>query len=125
MRRGVANDLIIPRIGIQFNTTTMPLSSEAFPASLELTDGDSVLQVGWDDGQTSRIRLDVLRAACACALCQGHHPSQSLELTPAQFPGIRITDLAPVGRYAYHIVWSDGHDTGIYTLKMLRELSES
>jgi DUF971 family protein len=27
-----------------------------------------------------------------------------------------------VGRYAYHIVWSDGHDTGIYTLKMLREM---
>ena len=36
-----------------------------------------------------------------------------------------MTDIAPVGRYAYHIVWSDGHDTGIYTLKMLRELENS
>jgi DUF971 family protein len=30
-----------------------------------------------------------------------------------------------VGRYAYHIVWSDGHDTGIYTLKGLREMDNS
>jgi DUF971 family protein len=95
--------------------------SEAFPQSLELTDGDSVLQIAWDDGHISRLRLDALRAACSCAVCQGHHPSQSKNLKPDQFPGIRIADIAPVGRYAYHIVWSDGHDTGIYTLKTLRE----
>ena len=96
--------------------------SEAFPQSLELTDDDSVLQIAWDDGYTSRIRLDELRADCSCAVCKGHHPSQSKNLKPEQFPGIRIADIAPVGRYAYHIVWSDGHDTGIYTLKLLREL---
>lgn len=99
-------------------------SSKAFPLSLELTEQDSVLQITWDDGEVSRWPLPALRAACSCAMCQGHHPSQSLNLKPDQFPGIQITDLAPVGRYAYHIVWSDGHDTGIYTLKMLRELPE-
>jgi DUF971 family protein len=97
--------------------------SEAFPQSLELTDDDSVLQIVWDDKHISRIRLDALRAACSCAVCQGHHPSQSKNLKPEQFPDIRIVDIAPVGRYAYHIVWSDGHDTGIYTLKTLREIS--
>jgi DUF971 family protein len=96
--------------------------NEAFPQSLELTDNDSVLRIVWDDGHTSRIRLDTLRAACSCAVCQGHHPSQSKNLKSEQFPDIRIADLAPVGRYAYHIVWSDGHDTGIYTLTRLREL---
>lgn len=100
-------------------------SIEAFPESLKLTDDDSILQIVWDDGQISRRRLDSLRAACPCALCKGHHPSQSLNLKPEQFPGIRIADLAPVGRYAYHIVWSDGHDTGIYTLKMLREMESA
>lgn len=99
-------------------------STGAFPETLELTDGDTVLQITWDDGHLGRLRLDLLRAACACAVCQGHHPSQSLNLKPEQFHDIRLVDLAPVGRYAYHIVWSDGHDTGIYTLKMLRELSE-
>ena len=97
-------------------------SIEAFPESLELTDGDSVLQIVWDDGHISRLRLDALRAACSCAVCKGHHPSQSLNLKAEQFADIRITDIAPVGRYAYHIVWSDGHDTGIYTLQSLREM---
>jgi DUF971 family protein len=100
-------------------------SVEAFPESLELTEDDSVLQIVWDDGHTSRLRLDAMRAACACAVCKGHHPSQSLNLEPDQFLDIRLTDIAPVGRYAYHIVWSDGHDTGIYTLKMLREMENS
>lgn len=97
-------------------------SIEAFPESLELTDGDSVLRIVWDDGHISRLRLDALRAACSCAVCKGHHPSQSLNLKAEQFADIRITDIAPVGRYAYHIVWSDGHNTGIYTLNSLREM---
>lgn len=99
--------------------------TEAFPASLELTDHDSVLQIVWDDGHTSRHRLAVLRANCPCAGCRGHHPSQSLNLQSEQFADIRLADLAPVGRYAYSLVFSDAHSTGIYTLKFLRELPNS
>src|SRR5262245_3348831 len=105
--------------------TEESFTTSAFPESIDLTDNDSILQIIWDDGQVSRLRLETLRAACACAVCKGHHPSQSLNLKPEQFPGVRITDMAPVGRYAYHIIWSDGHDTGIYTLKMLRETQDS
>ncbi len=97
----------------------------AFPETLELTDGESVLQITWDDGHVSRQRLDALRAACPCAHCQGHSPAQSLNLEPAQFPGIKLLDMAVVGRYAYHLVFSDHHDTGIYTLKMLYEIPNS
>lgn len=96
-----------------------------FPDALELTDDEAVLQITWDDGQVSRHRLDVLRAACPCAHCKGHAPEQSLNLAPEQFPGIKLLDLAPVGRYAYHLVFSDQHATGIYTLKMLYEMPNS
>ena len=97
----------------------------SFPEALELTGDDSVLQITWDDGHVSRHRLDVLRAACPCAHCKGHAPEQSLNLTPEQFAGIKLLDLAPVGRYAYHLVFSDHHNTGIYTLKMLYEIPNS
>lgn len=99
--------------------------TEAFPESLELTDNDTVLQIGWDDGHLSRHQVNVLRAECPCASCRGHHPSQSLNLQPEQFTDIKLTDLAPVGRYAYNLVFSDAHSTGIYTLKFLRELPNS
>ena len=97
----------------------------AFPETLELTDDESVLQITWDDGHTSRHRLDVLRAACPCAHCKGHAPEQSLNLRPEQFPGVKLLDMAAVGRYAYHLVFNDHHDTGIYTLKMLYEIPSS
>ena len=100
-------------------------ASTAFPAALEMTDEDSVLQISWDDGHVSRHRLDVLRAACPCAHCKGHAPEQSLNLQPEQFAGVTLTDMAAVGRYAYHLVFSDRHDTGIYTLKMLYEIANS
>jgi DUF971 family protein len=103
----------------------MTQDAAPFPESLELTDDESVLQIAWDDGHVSRHRLDVLRAACPCARCQGHSPEQSLNLKPEQFTGIRLTDLAPVGRYAYNFVFSDGHNTGIYTLRFLRELGNT
>jgi DUF971 family protein len=95
------------------------------PVSLALTDEDTVLEIEWDDAHRSRHRLSVLRSKCPCAQCQGHHPTQSLNLTSEQFPDIAISDLAPVGSYAYNIVWSDGHNTGIYTLDFLRELANS
>ena len=100
-------------------------ATTAFPESIELTDDESVLQIVWDDGHTGRHRLDVLRAGCSCAECQGHHPSQSKNLRPEQFPGIRIVDFAPVGRYAYHIVWSDHHSSGYFTLEFLRDLENT
>jgi DUF971 family protein len=101
------------------------MGTQAFPESIALTDEDSVLEIDWDDGHKGRHRLDVVRSLCPCAQCQGHHPSQSLNLKPAQFEGIRLTEIAPVGRYAYNLVFSDGHNTGIYTLEFLRELKNT
>ncbi|NOT59267.1 MAG: DUF971 domain-containing protein [Acidobacteria bacterium] len=95
------------------------------PETLALTGDNHVLQINWDDAHVSRHRLDALRAECPCAHCQGHSPEQSLNLTPAQFAGIQLTDMAVVGRYAYNLVFSDGHNTGIYTLKILYELPNS
>ena len=32
--------------------------------------------------------------------------------------------MKPVGKYAYSLTFSDGHDIGIYTYDLLRELGE-
>jgi DUF971 family protein len=45
-------------------------------------------------------------------------------LSLAEAQPLRITAMDPVGRYAYGIHFSDGHNTGIYTLESLRELGE-
>ena len=35
---------------------------------------------------------------------------------------IHIQEMNLVGNYALKILWSDGHDTGLYTWELLRKL---
>ena len=50
-------------------------------------------------------------------------------LSMEQTKPLQITQMKPVGTYAYGIAFSDGHDSGIYTLQQLyetgTEISES
>ncbi|OGX39873.1 MAG: hypothetical protein A3C53_02850 [Omnitrophica WOR_2 bacterium RIFCSPHIGHO2_02_FULL_68_15] len=82
--------------------------------------GDSALRVVWTDGHESVYLWALLRESCPCAVCQplrdGSHPSRP----PS--PPLRATTVKPVGRYALHIAWSDGHLTGIYAFDYLRRL---
>jgi DUF971 family protein len=100
----------------------------AYPTSLKLTD-DRCLLIAWSDGQRRRYRFKALRDACPCATCREKRsaPQDPLllpmlgagELAPVQILGMK-----PVGNYAYTIAFSDGHDTGIYSFELLRELGD-
>ena len=45
-------------------------------------------------------------------------------LSPQEIVPLRIRKMGPVGNYAYSIEFSDGHDTGIFTLDYLHELGK-
>jgi DUF971 family protein len=45
-------------------------------------------------------------------------------LKPGEENANRVTGMRPIGHYAYAIVFADGHDSGIYTYDLLRELGE-
>jgi DUF971 family protein len=45
-------------------------------------------------------------------------------LSAAEAAPLRIIGMTPVGHYAYSIDFSDGHNTGIFTLESLREMGE-
>jgi len=45
-------------------------------------------------------------------------------LSAAEAAPLQITGVSPVGNYAYSIEFSDGHNTGLYTLDFLYELGE-
>ncbi len=42
-------------------------------------------------------------------------------LLPSNFRAMKID---PVGNYAIQISWSDGHNSGIYSFRLLKELEE-
>ena len=83
------------------------------------------LALAWADGHESYLPFDDLRSRCPCSVCRSHReaPPDPLRIVKAPARGqIEIRRLVPVGAYAVQIVWSDGHDTGIYSFESLRNV---
>jgi DUF971 family protein len=97
------------------------------PTKLEVL-ADGRLRIGWSDGMVRGYSVRELRDKCPCATCREKRnasppPATALPiLSAAELQPLRIVGMTPVGHYAYSIEFSDGHDTGIYTLETLREL---
>jgi len=97
------------------------------PTNLELTAEDA-LCITWNDGQRREYTPRELRDACPCATCrekrrEGDQPQSLLNvLQPGEDAPVKIAKVDPVGRYAYGIEFSDGHDTGIYEFEVLYRL---
>jgi DUF971 family protein len=102
----------------------------AYPTKLELA-GENRLRIGWSDGQTRLYTFAELRQACPCATCREKRnaPPAPAGLLPvlslAEARPLAILEMNPVGNYAYSIRFSDGHDTGIYTFDLLREVGQA
>jgi DUF971 family protein len=82
------------------------------PAELRVRDGGRVLRVSYAGGMTVDIAADRLRAATPSA-----DKSEALK-------GVTIVGAETIGNYAARFSFSDGHDTGLYTWTLLRELAE-
>ncbi len=81
----------------------------------------------WSDGQESFIPLEKLRRACPCAGCggeadvMGHVERPHVSYGPHSF---EIRNFRFIGGYAFQPTWNDGHDSGLYPLRLLRALNE-
>jgi DUF971 family protein len=96
------------------------------------TDGNTLI-VEWADGVTHRLRWELLRKACPCATCRAERNQSKPDKTPQLLPILKpeearpltVAAMHPVGNYAYAIHFTDGHNTGIYSLEYLRALGEA
>jgi DUF971 family protein len=95
-----------------------------YPTALErLPDGR--LRIAWSDGVARVYTVRQLRDACPCATCrETRAAAKSSSPMPDVLPALTVNGMIPVGNYAYSVSFSDGHDTGIYTFDLLRELGE-
>ncbi len=85
-------------------------------------EGSSTLSITWADEHRCQYQATELRRACPCAQCVNEWTGQRVLQPESISEEITITDLQVVGRYALNFRWSDGHDTGIYSFRYLREL---
>jgi DUF971 family protein len=87
-------------------------------------EGENGLRITWADERVCSYGAAALRRVCPCAQCVNEWTGQRT-LAPAMISDeLTIKDLSLVGRYALNFQWSDGHDTGIYSFRYLRELCE-
>lgn len=91
------------------------------PLEIRVAKTRDVMRVLWKNGDTSRLSARLVRANCQSA---GAKRLRLAELDVPPPADIRIEDVQPVGSYAVNILFSDGHQRGIYPWRLLRELAE-
>lgn len=100
------------------------------PSEITVSREKREMHIRWQDGHESVYGFDLLRRECPCALCNDQRGKQAAAAGPGlvvmsgpilKAGDVQVTEARPVGRYAINFVWSDGHDTGIYSYTFLRE----
>lgn len=94
------------------------------PTALESLDAGAGLRIRWADGVASDLSGETLRSVCPCANCVDEWTGER-RFRPQNAVGIGIRKVEQVGNYAFLIVFSDGHETGIFTYQRLRDLGDA
>jgi len=90
------------------------------PVALTVHQQSRALEIAFDDGRTFRIPFELMRVYSPSAEVQGHGPGQETLQTGKR--DVLIDAIEPVGHYAVKPVFSDGHDTGLFTWDYLYRL---
>ncbi len=96
-------------------------SSTAYRATtIELLAPDQLLIV-WQDDHESLYSHFFLRCKCQCAGCRNEVTGKRILDAAKISAEIRASRWEHVGNYGIKILFSDGHSTGIYTFRLLRD----
>ena len=92
------------------------------PQAITVHELSRVLEVTFSDGATFRLPFELMRVYSPSAEVQGHGPGQEVLQTGKREVG--LVGLEPVGNYAVKPVFSDGHESGIFSWDYLYELGQ-
>lgn len=87
------------------------------PESITVHGQSRILEVAFSDGARFRIAFELMRVYSPSAEVRGHGPGQEVLQTGKR--EVELRSLEPVGNYAVQPVFSDGHDTGIFSWEYL------
>lgn len=84
--------------------------------------------LSFSDGVEGMVSLQILRDNCPCAGCAGEKDIfGNVYKGPPQLKtesSYQLSGLQPVGYYGLRPFWKDGHNTGIFTAKLLNSMLE-
>ena len=92
------------------------------PSRIRFLTEEALLCLDWSEGQSYQIPFRALRQLCPCASCVSETTVQRV-LDPDSVPtDIHPTNVSHTGSYALKIIWSDDHDTGLFTWEYLNDI---
>jgi len=89
-----------------------------------IEESESTVRIVWTDGREDVLTAAVLRRACPCASCVNEWTGEKMLRDESVSEEIGFGSMSLVGRYAVNFVFSDGHNTGLFTFKTLRSLGD-
>ena len=90
------------------------------PTALTVHSQSRLLEIAFSDGALFKLPFELMRVYSPSAEVQGHGPGQEVLQTGKREVG--IVELEPIGNYAVKPVFSDGHESGIYSWDYLYHL---
>lgn len=90
------------------------------PTDIRLRTESRLLDVRFDDGAHFELPFEYLRVFSPSAEVKGHGGGEGVLQLGKQNVG--ISGIEPVGNYAVQLVFDDGHNTGLYSFRLLYEL---
>jgi DUF971 family protein len=83
------------------------------PQDITVHGQSRLLEISFANGESFRIPFELMRIYSPSAEVQGHGPGQEVLQTGKR--QVTLTALEPVGNYAVKPIFSDGHDSGIFS----------
>ncbi|MBK7952772.1 MAG: DUF971 domain-containing protein [Candidatus Accumulibacter sp.] len=98
--------------GLNENTKT--------PTEIKLHQKSRILEISFAGGERFELSCEFLRVFTPSAEARGHGPGQ--EVLQVGKRDVGIDHLEAVGNYAVRPIFSDGHDSGLYSWDLLHNL---
>ena len=92
------------------------------PVDIRLHQASRLLELKFDNGTEAMLSCEFLRVYSPSAEVRGHGVGQ--EILQVGKEAVNIIGIEPVGNYAIRLIFSDGHDTGLYSWDYLYDLAK-
>jgi DUF971 family protein len=94
--------------------------NDPIPTEIKLHQRSRLMEISFDDGLRFELSYEFLRVYSPSAEVRGHGIGQEVLQQGKQ--DVDIQRVEPVGNYAIRPVFSDGHDSGLYSWDYLYEI---
>ena len=93
------------------------------PINIKLHQKSRLLEIAFDDNTECMLSCEFLRVYSPSAEVRGHGVGQEVLQTGKE--NVNIQSIEPVGQYAIRLIFSDSHNTGLYSWDYLYDLARN